>query len=162
MKMLKLSLSYMKQAEARVKDAVEAFNDDNYPYALRLSQESVELCLKASLRLVGIEYPKVHDVSNILIRYIDRFPDWFRKEGEFLSETSKKLVMKRELSFYGGEEVLLTPDELISKEDAHEAVKRAEKIFKICSKLIDEYEERYERERGSGNVDKCGHLPSPS
>ena len=140
--MLKLASSYMRQAEARVKNASRAFEDGNYPYTLRLSQESVELCLKASLRLVGIEYPKVHDVSDILVKYVDRFPEWFGREVGFLSETSKKLVMKRELSFYGGEESLLSPEELISREDAYDALKRAEKTFELCSRLLNEYRER--------------------
>lgn len=139
MKILSLASSYIRQAEARVKTAINAFREGNYPYALRSSQEAVELCLKASLRLIGIEYPKIHDVSDILLKYIDRFPEWFRREGEFLSETSKKLVLKRELSFYGGEEALLTPEELISRDDAKDAIDRAEKTLNLCRKLLGEY-----------------------
>ena len=142
MKFFKLAASYIRQAKARVEDARGAYKKNNYPYALRLSQEAVELCLKASLRLVGIEYPKVHDVSNVLLRYIDRFPKWFREKAEFLAESSRKLVMKRELSFYGGEELLLTPEELVSKEDAEDALRRAISILELCSKLLDEYKEK--------------------
>ncbi len=54
MKIWKLAASYIRQAEARVKDASDAYKNKNYPYTLRLSQEAVELSLKASLRLVGI------------------------------------------------------------------------------------------------------------
>jgi HEPN domain-containing protein len=43
---------------------------------VRLSQECVELSLKAVLKAVGIEYPKIHDVSDILIDFVDRFPEW--------------------------------------------------------------------------------------
>jgi len=139
MKFLKLAKSYLRQAEARMEDADDAFKEGNYPYALRLSQEVVELCLKASLRLVGIEYPKIHDVSDILLKYIDRFPEWFREKGMYLAETSKKLALKREISFYGGEEGLLSPDELISRDDALDAVERARETLKLCKKLIEEY-----------------------
>ncbi|MHC1628516.1 MAG: HEPN domain-containing protein [Candidatus Nezhaarchaeales archaeon] len=62
-----------------MKDAKEALNDGLY--ALRLSQEAVELSLKASLRLVAIEYPKKHDVSNVLIEVKERYPEWFKSEN---------------------------------------------------------------------------------
>ncbi|MCD6514366.1 MAG: HEPN domain-containing protein [Candidatus Odinarchaeota archaeon] len=139
MKFIKLAKSYLRQARARVNDAEDAYNEGNYPYAVRLSQEAVELSLKASLRLVGIEYPKIHDVSDILIISKNRFPEWFRREIPFLAETSKKLVKKREISFYGGEEGFLSPEDLISKEDAEDAVKRAKKVTRLCQKLLEQY-----------------------
>ncbi|MEM2912980.1 MAG: HEPN domain-containing protein [Candidatus Bathyarchaeia archaeon] len=107
---------------------------------MRLSQECVELSLKASLRAAGIEYPKVHDVSDILIEVKDRFPEWFRSEMDFLCYSSRILAKKRELSFYGGEEALLSPDDVIGREDAEDAVKRAEHVHKVCRKLIEESE----------------------
>lgn len=97
MKILKLASSYIRQG--RVSDAIEAYRNANYPYALRLSQEAVELSLKASLILIGIEYPKIHDVSGILKLYRERFPKWFRSEIDFLAETSSRLAIKREISF---------------------------------------------------------------
>jgi len=39
MKILKLASSYIRQG--RVSDAIEAYRNANYPYALRLSQEAV-------------------------------------------------------------------------------------------------------------------------
>lgn len=143
MRLIKLAFSYLRQAEARVRDAEDAYDDKNYPYTVRLSQEAVELCLKACLRLVGIEYPKVHDVSEILLIYIDRFPEWYKKEIDFLAEASKVLAKKREISFYGGEDMLLSPEDLISKTDASDAVYRARKTLDICKKFIQEYEARH-------------------
>jgi HEPN domain-containing protein len=104
---------------------------------VRLSQECVELSLKAVLKAVGIEYPKIHDVSDILIDFVDRFPEWFRAELEFLRESSKILVKKREISLYGGEEAFLSPEEVISERDAKDATRRAGKTYKLCKKLID-------------------------
>lgn len=130
----------MRQAEARLRDAKDALSEENYPYAVRLSQECVELSLKASLRAVGIEYPKVHDVSDILVEVKNRFPEWFRSEMDFLCHSSKLLAKKRELSFYGGEEALLSPDDVIGRGDAEDAVRRAEHVHKVCRKLIEESE----------------------
>ncbi|MFX0163485.1 MAG: HEPN domain-containing protein [Candidatus Hodarchaeota archaeon] len=143
MKILRLAKSYMRQAGARVDDAEKALKEENYPYGVRLSQEAVELSLKASLRLVGIEYPKIHDVSSILKMVKDRFPDWFKDEVVFLVETSKNLSKKRGLSFYGIEVELLSPEDLITKDDAEDAVIRAKKAVELCEKLLKQYERSY-------------------
>lgn len=136
MKLLKIALSYLRQAKARLEDAKDAAKERNYPYAVRLSQECVELCLKAVLKAVGIEYPKVHDVSDVLMDVKARFPAWFQKEMDYMCESSKRLVKKRELSLYGGEEAFLSPNDVINRTDAQDAVRRADKTFQLCHKLI--------------------------
>lgn len=138
--MLKIARSYLRQAEARLKDAEDALLEGNYPYAVRLSQECVELSLKAVLKAVGIDYPKIHDVSDVMVDVKDRFPEWFRVELGFLRESSKILVKKRELSLYGGEEAFLSPEEVMDRRDAEEAVKRAAKTYELCERLIIEIE----------------------
>lgn len=142
LKLLKIAKSYLRQAEARLKDAKDAYSEGNYPYAVRLSQECVELSLKAVLKAVGIEYPKIHDVSDVLVEVKGRFPEWFRAEIEFLCESSKILVKKREISLYGGEEAFLAPEEVISRGDAQDATSRADKTYGLCEKLISEIEKR--------------------
>lgn len=142
--MLKVAHAYLRQAKARLEDAVEAVPEANYPYAVRLSQECVELSLKAVLKAVAIEYPKIHDVSDILLEVKERFPPWFRVETDYLSESSKILVKKREPSLYGGEEAFLSPDEVIDKEDAEDAVTRAGKTYNLCEKLLTELEKAFE------------------
>ena len=140
MRLLRIAKSYARQALARLEDAKEALSKGNHPYAVRLSQECVELSLKAVLRAVGIDYPKVHDVSDALIEVKDRFPDWFRSEMDFLSESSKTLVRKREASFYGGEEAFPSPDEIIDRKDSKDAVARADKTHRLCRKVLNELE----------------------
>jgi len=142
--LLKVAHAYLRQAKARLEDAVEAVPEANYPYAVRLSQECVELSLKAVLKAVAIEYPKIHDVSDILLEVKERFPAWFQAETGFLSESSKILVKKREPSLYGGEEAFLSPDEVIDKKDAEDAVARAGKTYNLCEKLLTELEKAFE------------------
>lgn len=93
--------------------------------------------MKAVLKAVGIEYPKAHDVSDVLSSVEQRFPKWFQMELLHLSESSKILVKKREASFYGGEEAFL-PDEVIGEDDAKDAVERAEKALTLCRKLVED------------------------
>lgn len=114
MRMVKLAKSHLAQAEARVEAAKGAFRDGNHPFTLRLCQEAVEMGLKASLRLVGVEYPKKHDVSGILIDVGDRFPEWFRDQIPFLVDIKSperkpptsvaglaRLYKKREQNIFG-------------------------------------------------------------
>ena len=135
--LLRVAKAYLRQAEARLKDARDALLEGNYPYAVRLSQECVELSLKAVLKAVGIEYPKIHDVSDILVEVEGRFPEWFRVELGFLRESSRVLVKKREISLYGGEEAFLSPEEVISRVDAEDATQRAGKTYELCKRLVD-------------------------
>lgn len=135
-----MAKSYLRQAKARLDDATDALREENHPYVVRLSQECVELSLKAVLKAVGIEYPKIHDVSDIFPEIRDRFPDWFKTEINFLCESSKLLFKKREPSLYGDEEALLSPNEVMSKDDAEDSANRADKTYSLCEKLIVELE----------------------
>ena len=138
MRLIEVARSYLRQAEARLRDAQEALAEGLYPYALRLSQECVELSLKAALKIVGIEYPKRHDVSDVLVIAKGRFPKWFQTEISSLAETSRILAKKREVSMYGDEALLLSPDEVVSWEEARVAVESAEKTYRLCKRLLDE------------------------
>lgn len=145
MRSLRVARSYLRQAKARLEDALDAVQEENYPYAVRLSQECVELSLKAVLKAVGIEYPKVHEVSDLLSEIRDRFPDWFKTEIDFLCESSKLLFKKREPSLYGDEEALTPPNEVMDKNDAEDATERAKKTYNLCEKLILKLEEKIQK-----------------
>jgi len=138
MKLIEVAKSFIRLADARLEDAKGALKDRIYPYALRLSQESTELALKASLKAVGIEYPKKHDVSRVLLQARGRFPKWFEDNVAFMAEASRKLERKREVSMYGNEASILSPEKVISKEEAVEAVEIADKINRWCKKLVKE------------------------
>jgi len=90
-----LARDYLRRAEARLASARYALNQGYYPEVVRYSQECVELSLKACLRLVGVEYPKVHDVGDVLRAESMRFPSWFREEVDRLAEISRDLAEKR-------------------------------------------------------------------
>ncbi|MBC8224371.1 HEPN domain-containing protein [Candidatus Bathyarchaeota archaeon] len=150
MRWIRLGRSLLGQAEARLKDACGAREDGNHPYAVRLSQECVELSLKGVLRAVGIEYPKVHEVSDVFLRVPERFPDWFRVEIGFIRESSKMLYKKREPSLYGDEVLHLSPNEVMDEGDAADALSRAEKIYGLCRRFIDEALAGRDRSAGEG------------
>ena len=135
---LTLARSNLKQAIERLKHAREAFRDNNYPYVVRLCQEAVELALKASLRLVGVEPPKWHDVGPILRREKDRFPDSFKREIDRLASISRSLRKERELAIYGDETTGIPPEELYSSVDAEEYLGKAEYVVRKARELYRE------------------------
>ena len=91
-----LAKSYIRQAEERIKHAKEALNEGSYPYAVRQCQEAVELLLKAALRYVGVEPPKLHDVGPLLRKERDRFPAWFQERIDEFAYYSRVLRSERE------------------------------------------------------------------
>ena len=133
-----LARDYLKRAEARLVIAEEAFKRGYYPEAVRYSQECVELSLKACLRMVGIEYPKVHDVGGVLEAESARFPEWFREQIERLAEISRNLAEKRSPSMYGIEAAGKTPGELFGEREAEEALRNAKQVHQLARQLIEE------------------------
>lgn len=139
MKPRKIILEFLRNAEARLEDAEDALTSGLYGYAFRLAQECVELALKACLKLVDVEYPRKHDVSPVLEKVADRFPEWFRKEVPRLSMFSQRLTSKRELSMYGLEDEDLGPESAISSREAEEAITMAKETLQLCKKLVKQY-----------------------
>jgi len=79
----------------------------------------VELTLKALLRGCGIDPPRIHDVSEVLLSERGRLPKALEKDLETLTEISRNLRRDRELAFYGAED--LTPSGFYSRADAEKA-----------------------------------------
>ncbi|MCS7138949.1 MAG: HEPN domain-containing protein [Crenarchaeota archaeon] len=63
-----MARTYLEDAAYSLREAKEAFSTKRHHRAVRRAQESVELSLKAVLRLLAVEYPREHDVSNVLTR----------------------------------------------------------------------------------------------
>lgn len=134
-----MASAYLRQASARLRSAKLALKDRNYPYTVRQAQECVELSLKGILRLYGIEYPREHDVKEILLRVSRRFPDWFRAQVKSFAEISSKMATERGPSMYGDEEKGIPPSQLFRYERAVEAVKEAQLILRNCSKALETF-----------------------
>ena len=132
-----LARSYIRQAEERVRHAREALEEGNYPFVVRQCQEAVELFLKAALRLVGVEPPKLHDVGYVLRREANRFPQWFRDRIDELASYSRVLGREREPSMYGDEEAGIPPEELYSRFDAENALRMCTTVKELVEKLLD-------------------------
>lgn len=138
MKSSDMALDYIARAERTLSEARNAFLDKDYPLTIRRSQETVEFSLKAVLRYLAIEYPKDHDVGDILLQAATtrNLPDWFKAEVHFMSASSLDLAKKRGPAFYGDESSLRPPSKLFKEAEADKALKDAQLIYKNCKKLI--------------------------
>lgn len=81
--------------------------------------------------MIGVEYPKKHDVSIVLEEVSGRFPSWFRDVVAQMARISSKLAGKRSLAMYG--------DELFGEGNATGATEEAELVFGNVEKLLREW-----------------------
>jgi len=135
MKVKETGRGLLREAELRFRTAKSALKGGAHAFAFRQAQECVELSLKGALRGVGVEHPKVHDVSEVLKASAGRFPEWFRSKIEEFGETSTALAERREMSMYGDERRGLAPEQIFGRRDAEDAVARASAILTACKRL---------------------------
>jgi HEPN domain-containing protein len=96
--------------------------------------------VKTALRLLGIEYPRKHDVSDVLDQTfgLEALPDCFREAVPFLQEVVRRLAMVRGIAMYGDEETLTRPSRIFKGEDALRSVERAERALDECRRLFND------------------------
>lgn len=131
-----MAKNYLEDARIELDQADFSFEKGNYHVAFRRAQSAVEFSLKAILRAYGIEYPKEHEVSDILNQLQDKFPNWFKIHLEEIKIISKRLSAKRGLSIYGDERRGIPAKDLFRKEEAAEVIEKTRFIFGLSQKLL--------------------------
>ncbi|MDI3257392.1 MAG: HEPN domain-containing protein [Kyrpidia sp.] len=135
MKKDELTRAYLQKAEVRLR-ALEFFREHGaYSDVVREAQEMVELLLKAVLRAIGAEVPKIHDVGRTLMMHKDRLPPEMTEKLDQLRLISKRLRKERELSFYGAEDFV--PTEEYDAADADQAIREAAFVFETVKRALD-------------------------
>ncbi len=124
-----LARDYIHRAEIRLRALEVLFEAESWADVVRESQEIVELTLKALLRASGIDPPRIHDVSGVMLAERKRLPKALSGELETLTRISRGLRRDRELAFYGAED--LTPSGFYSREDAEQAQTGAQRTVEL-------------------------------
>jgi len=137
-----LAKDYLKQADIRFETAKRVINENMYAYAIRQSQEAVELALKGAMRLIGVDFPKWHDIGETLRKEKDKFPENFLKDIPKLSAISEKLLALREPAMYGDENLNLGPSDLFNKSDTREVLNDTEFCLKKVKNLFETFKKR--------------------
>lgn len=114
-----LAPDYLRRAEIRLEALNVLFDHESWADVACKAQEIVELALKGLLRAHGVEPPRIHDVSDVLLTERQRLPESIQDELDELASISRNLRRDRELAFYGAED--LTPPGFYSRTDAERA-----------------------------------------
>ena len=125
----RLARDYLRRAKLRLAAVDVLFDAESWPDVVRESQEIIELTLKGLLRSCGVEPPRLHDVSRILMAEMDRLPADLLCDVDWLADTSRQLRRDRELAFYGAED--LTPSDFYSRTDASHARDSARRLVEL-------------------------------
>ena len=136
-----LGRDYFDRARHRAAALAVLFERESWADVVRESQEIVELALKSVLRARGVEVPRIHDVSDLLLEA--DLPDSLRSAGPGMAEISRTLRRDRELAFTGSED--LTPSEFYRREDAVRARESAEWVL---AEIAGSEEDVFGRPRG--------------
>lgn len=129
-----LAGDYVRRAEVRLRAIDVLFGAESWADVVRESQEVVELALKGLLLASGVEPPRIHDVSDILLAERHRLPAGVRGDVDRLAAISKDLRRDRELAFYGAED--LTPSRFYGRPDAVRALDGARLTVRLVSPLV--------------------------
>lgn len=129
MKNTGLARDYLRRARIRLAALDVLFDSESWADVVRESQEIVELTLKGLLRSCGIDPPRIHDVSEILLAERGRLPPELACEVGWLAGISRQLRRDRELAFYGAED--LTPSGFYSQADAADAREGARRAVEL-------------------------------
>jgi HEPN domain-containing protein len=114
-----LAKDYFERAVIRLAVVELLVRERAHADAVRESQECLELALKGLLRSVGVEPPKWHDVSKVLLKESSRLPQSVQMHLERICRFSGKMRRDRDLSFYGEEDFL--PTEQYDQDDSSAA-----------------------------------------
>jgi HEPN domain-containing protein len=123
-----LARDYVKRAGVRVQALAVLYAAESWADVVRESQEVVELALKGLLRASGVEPPRIHDVSDVLLQERARLPVELHAVVEELAEASRQLRRDRELAFDGAPD--LTPSGFYTRADAERAQASAQMVVK--------------------------------
>lgn len=129
-----LAADYVRRAEVRLRAIDVLFAAASWADVVRESQEVVELALKGLLRSCGVEAPRIHDVSDVLLAERTRLPKKLQAEAERLAAVSRDLRRDRELAFYGAED--LTPSSFYAEADGVRARDGAALVVRLVVPFV--------------------------
>ena len=133
---------YLKRAARCLAEAENALKDGDHPMAIRRSQECIELSVKGILRAAAIEFPREHDVSDVLMSMEwgkIGSPGWFIERVEAMAKIMREITPKRGPAMYGFEMEMKPARAIFSSEDGIKATTDAGFVFDTCKKFLQEW-----------------------
>lgn len=110
-------------------EARRALDEGNFGLAVRRSQEAVELALKGAVRVLGGDYPKVHDIAPVFGKIVQEKLGKIPETLERIAGISQRLNDARSPSFYM-EKDYSSEDATRAYEDARFVLSEVKRILK--------------------------------
>ena len=132
-----LAVDYLRRARLRVQAVDALIGVADFADAVRESQETVELAVKALLKLAGLTYPRAHDVARLLRDPSIAGPLLEADELQRIELAPKTLRRDRELAFHGDEDVV--PLEYYERSDADAARTHLLAVLEIVARAFERH-----------------------
>lgn len=118
----------LNQAEEYYEEMLRAYERGSWNVVVRRAQEVVELSLKGLLKIMGIEYPREHDVGDVFERACTEKGIEVKVETlDRVKRTSSRLARERAPAFY--------MDRFYNEGQAKEAREGAERVLGMARGL---------------------------
>lgn len=125
--------SMVQEAGDCLDETQRAYSKQSYNLAVRRAQEAVELSMKGVLRMIGIEYPRKHDIGDVFIEQMTRFSQ-DEENLKKIAAISSRLTKEREASFY--------MERIYSESAAKEALEGARFVYEYAEGLLRSLDEK--------------------
>ncbi len=125
----------LNNAEIWLGSAKSNIRDGQYSAAIYSLEMEVEISLKAALLSQGINVPKVHDISKLLVEYSNerRGLKLIKENQDFILDIYTDLLDYRNSAAYLFES---EQPEIDFKDLASDYLPKAEKVLDICKKVV--------------------------
>ena len=127
------------RARRCLREARTARDEGDHALCVRRSQEVIELAVKGLLRLTGVEFPREHDVSDVLLRSASRLPPSWRGDLPELARRMREITPKRGPAMYGLEAQGIPASDVFDDDDALAALADAEFVLSRCAAWLEEW-----------------------
>ena len=118
----------IEDAEIYYNEMEMVFKKGRWNIVVRRAQEVVELSLKGILKIACIDYPKIHDVAPLFVKFIkEKKLEVDEKMLEKILNISEKLAKERAPAFYG--------EKIYNEEEAKEAIEGAKEVLDFVKNL---------------------------
>ena len=87
-----LARDYLRKGKARRRALQILFEEGSYDDVVREAQAIVELVLKGTLRCIGVDPPKRHDVGSTVKEFGERLPESWRTRLDEIEAISRTLL----------------------------------------------------------------------
>jgi HEPN domain-containing protein len=136
MNTLALARDYLRKSKARRRALQTLFAEDSHDDVGRESQAIVELTLKGTLRFLGVDPPKRHDVGSTVKEYGERLPETWRARLDEIEFISRTLYEERGHAFYGDEGSLTPASDLFGEGDGRRAMTWVDDLLVLFEELL--------------------------